>query len=135
MTITKKDFMENVKITEKDYRENPEESNKLYAKIGKRNINKIYFAGPSTIKEFFWLFHDRMEEFPDICYLDGVMKKHICGYVHLPQGKYKQSFGIHVSSRGEIDIVTLKGQKNYRAFNCKQLLAIGKKIKKEVMEK
>lgn len=135
MTITKKDFMENVKVEIKDYRtQKDKEKEKVYRKVLSANwYRKTYFVSVATMKEFFWIFHERIEEFPDISYLDGERRCNIVGNVYIPKRKYKNSYLISIDSRGEIHINYNGGYKDYKAKNCKEVIRLGRMIR-DMME-
>lgn len=135
MTITKKDFMESVQVTVIDYRTEKEKikGKEFKEDLGANWFRKTYFAREATIKEFFWLFHKRAEELPDISRLDGKKGYNIVGSVYIPKREYKNSYLISINSRGEIHINFNGGYKHYKAKNYKDVIKLGRMIR-DMME-
>lgn len=132
MTITKREFMENVEVKVKDFRtEREKEKQKEYHKILSGNwFRKTYFVGEATMKEFFWLFHERANEFPDICRLDGGKGHNIIGSIYIPKKEFKSSYLISIDSHGLINIIgDKKVRKSFKAKSCKDVIRIGRIVR------
>lgn len=131
MTITKRAFMENIKIEINDYRtqKDKEEEKKYRKELSASWYRKTYFVGVPTMKEFFWLFHSRAEEFPNISYLNGEGGYNIAGNIYISKGEYKNSYLISIDSCGRIYINYNGGYEHFKAKNCKNVLRLGRMVR------
>lgn len=131
MTITKKEFKENIKVEIRDYRTEREKNEEMEHRLllSANWYRKTYFVGEATMKEFFWVFHERTEEFPKISILNGENGYNRMGSLYIHKGKYKSSYFISIYSDGSIHCIGDERTKFFKAKNSKDVLRLGRMVR------